>query len=44
MDKVRNWKAETLSRAVRATANTAVNADARKASNSDDAAGSLKAS
>jgi len=44
LDKVRNWKAETLSRAVRATAHTAANADARKASNSDDAAGSLKAS
>lgn len=40
LDKVRNWKAETLSRAV----HTAANADARKASNSGDVAGSLKAS
>jgi uncharacterized protein (DUF2336 family) len=46
LDKVRNWKAETLSRAVRATTHSAANADARKASNTDDAAGgaSLKAS
>ncbi|UVK38153.1 hypothetical protein LHFGNBLO_005288 [Mesorhizobium sp. AR10] len=37
LDKVRAWKAETLSRAVRGSVRAAANADARKAIDSDDA-------
>lgn len=46
LDKVRSWKAEALSQAIRNTTHTAANADTRKASNSDDApiAASLRAS
>ncbi|CCV12575.1 conserved hypothetical protein [Mesorhizobium sp. STM 4661] len=46
LDKVRNWKAETLSRAVRGIVRAAANADMRMASGSDNgsAVASLKAS
>ncbi len=43
-DKVRAWKAETLSRAIRGNAPDAVDAERRDASDGDDAADSLKAS
>ena len=44
LDRVRAWKAEALSRAIRGNAADATNADRRQASNSDDAAANLKAS
>ncbi|WP_201414300.1 hypothetical protein [Mesorhizobium sp. J8] len=44
LDKVRAWKAETLSRAIRDNAPDAVNIESREASNSDEATSSLKAS
>ena len=43
LDKVRAWKAETLSRAIRGNAAETTSAE-REASNGDDAAASLKAS
>lgn len=44
LDKVRNWKAETLSRAILGNAADTANDEERRASNSGDAAASLKAS
>lgn len=44
LDRVRAWKAEALSRAIRGNAADATNADRRQASNSDEAAANLKAS
>ncbi|RWF29929.1 MAG: hypothetical protein EOS65_32590, partial [Mesorhizobium sp.] len=44
LDKVRNWKAETLSRGIRGNAADRANDEERRASNSGDAAASLKAS
>jgi uncharacterized protein (DUF2336 family) len=45
LDKVRGWKVEALSKAIRNTGHTAANGDTRNASNSDDApaSASLKA-
>jgi uncharacterized protein (DUF2336 family) len=44
LDKVRAWKAGTLSRAVRGNAADAVDIESREASNSDEASAGLKAS
>ena len=44
LDRVRAWKAETLSRAIRGNPQDAASTERREASNSDDAAASLKAS
>ncbi|MDX8503048.1 DUF2336 domain-containing protein [Mesorhizobium sp. VK4C] len=44
LDKVRAWKAETLSRAIRGNAGDAATTERREASNSDGLATSLKAS
>ncbi|TPI73653.1 DUF2336 domain-containing protein [Mesorhizobium sp. B2-8-9] len=44
LDKVRAWKAETLSRAIRGSASDAVDIESRAASNSDAASASVKAS
>ncbi|TIW36567.1 MAG: hypothetical protein E5V62_05895, partial [Mesorhizobium sp.] len=44
LDKVRAWKVETLSRAIRGNAGEVANAEERRASNSDDSAANLKAS
>lgn len=44
LDKVRAWKAETLSRAIRGNAAAAVDTESREASNSDEASAGLKAS
>lgn len=44
LDKVRAWKAETLSRAIHSNAADAVDIESREASNSDEASAGLKAS
>lgn len=44
LDKVRAWKAETLSRAIRDKAADTIGGERRDASNGDDASSSLKAS
>jgi uncharacterized protein (DUF2336 family) len=44
LDKVRAWKAETLSRAIRGKAPDTISAERRDASNSEEASSSLKAS
>ncbi|RJT33462.1 DUF2336 domain-containing protein [Mesorhizobium waimense] len=44
LDRVRGWKAETLSRAIRDSGQGSANSDAREALNSDDSAPSHKAS
>ena len=44
LDKVRAWKAESLSRAIRGNAPDAVNTESREASNNDEASAGLKAS
>ncbi|RWL42722.1 MAG: DUF2336 domain-containing protein [Mesorhizobium sp.] len=44
LDKVRAWKAEALSRAVRDKADDTINTERRDASNGDDASSGLKAS
>jgi uncharacterized protein (DUF2336 family) len=44
LDKVRAWKAETLSRTIRGNAPDAVDIESREASNSDEASAGLKAS
>jgi len=44
LDKVRGWKAETLSRAIRGNASDTTSAERQDASNSDEASASLKAS
>ena len=44
LDKVRGWKAETLSRAIRVNARDAVDIESREASNSDEASAGLRAS
>lgn len=44
LDRVRSWKAETLSRAIRGKGPDAAKAESRQASNGDDPAAALKAS
>ena len=44
LDKVRAWKAETLSRAIRGNGPDAVAIESREASNSEEASAGLKAS